>query len=207
MKYDSLIFDLDGTLWDSSESVYQAWIEVLQKEFHAQSVPSIQDIHSIMGCQLQAIADRLFSYYGAERYTVLDHCLANENVYLRRHGGRLYPLVPETLARLAKSYRLAIVSNCQEGYIDSFLSYHGLQSLFQDFQWENGRSKEINIRLLADRNGFQKPLYIGDTTLDQCSARQAGVDFLWAAYGFGTNLTSELQIAAFEQLPRLLETL
>lgn len=207
MKYDSLVFDLDGTLWDSGESVYRAWLEVLLGEYHATRVPSREDISSIMGLPSQAIADKLFSEYGERRLQVLERCMDRECDYLRRHGGRLYPRVPETLARLAERYPLAIVSNCQAGYIESFLTYHGLEACFRDIQWEQGRSKGENIKRLVQRNGFRRPLYVGDTVLDQQAAGQAGVDFLWAAYGFGSGLDTDRRLASFCQLPQVLEIL
>ena len=59
--------------------------------------------------------------------------------------------------------------------------------LFDDYEeWERtGKVKGENIRLVMERNGFRKALYIGDTRKDQEAAQLAGIPFLHAAYGFG----------------------
>ena len=41
------------------------------------------------------------------------------------------------------------------------------------------------MRLLADRNGFCSPIYVGDTQGDLEASREAGIPFWWASYGFG----------------------
>ena len=36
-----------------------------------------------------------------------------------------------------------------------------------------------------ERHGLRRPVYVGDTHMDERSARQAGCAFIHAAYGFG----------------------
>ena len=207
MKYDSLIFDLDGTLWDSRESIHLAWSEILQTYPQVTRIPTTDDLRSTMGLQTQAIIEKLFAGLGEEGRTILQQCIDNENRCIRRYGGTLYPGVPAVLARLSKRYPLAIVSNCQPGYIEAFFEYHGLGGVFRDFQCEGceGRTKGENIRLVTARNGFESPLYIGDTLSAQQAALEAGIDFVWARYGFGQGLSAALAVDSFEELSQLLE--
>ena len=53
---------------------------------------------------------------------LMDECCEQENIYLAEHGGILYPKLEETLQKLSEKYPLFIVSNCQDGYIQSFYS-------------------------------------------------------------------------------------
>lgn len=136
MNCDSLIFDLDGTLWDASEAVSQSWAHTLRNTYQVKNPPSIAEIQSIMGLSAREIADRLFSRYGEDPDEIAQYCMRQECDYLAVHGGRLYAGVEPTLRDLAQHYHLSIVSNCQQGYIESFLHFYHLEPLFTDFDCE-----------------------------------------------------------------------
>ena len=106
---------------------------------------------------------------------------------MAEYGGILFPGEEEVLASLSGRYRLFIVSNCQDGYIEAFFQAHGLGKYFADFEnpGRTGLPKADNIALVVERNGLKRPLYIGDTQGDFDAAAKAGVPFLHAAYGFG----------------------
>ena len=91
---------------------------------------------------------------------------------------------------------LYIVSNCQDGYIQCFGRYTGLERYICDFECSGvtGLSKGENIRLIARRNFLRSPIYVGDTAMDEESARSAGVPFIHAAYGFGQALAPDAVI-------------
>lgn len=209
MRFDGILFDLDGTLWDSCLSVAESWRSTLRTRYNAQHLPSIEDIQSIMGLPASEIARRLFTGYDAPAQEVCGACMADECGYLAQHGGALYPGVPQMLAALAAQAPLFIVSNCQDGYIQSFLTWSGLGRLFQDFECEGrtGLSKAENIRLVVQRNGLHSPVYIGDTALDEASACAAGCPFVHAAYGFGNAVAPLTVIHTPGGLPAALDAL
>ena len=64
-----------------------------------------------------------------------------------------------------------------------------------------GRGKGENIRLLMDRNGIEAAAYVGDTQGDERSAREAGIPFIHAAYGFGTAQAPDAVIRDIAELP------
>jgi phosphoglycolate phosphatase len=143
----------------------------------------------------------------------MDECVQVENDYLELHGARLYPGVEGTLKSLRHSYPLYIVSNCQCGYIEAFLAYYHFGELFEDIQCYgmNRKMKGENIRILAERNGIERIVYVGDIEGDYHACEQAGGLFVHAAYGFGT-LPEELAektpaIRKFSELPTVLEEL
>ena len=45
MSIDSIIFDLDGTLWDSSEGVSKTWSLVLNKYDYERKEVTVEDLH------------------------------------------------------------------------------------------------------------------------------------------------------------------
>ncbi len=181
---DSIIFDMDGTLWDSAANVARAWNAAVGGEMFTES-----DIKSVMGLTMTVIAERFFPNETAQkRQEFLDRCCEYENRFLREHGGRIYPNTESTLRKLSERYRLFIVSNCQSGYIEAFWDHYGLGGLFEDkLCWGDNRlEKSENILLIIERNGLKDALYVGDTQGDCDSAYKAGARFAHAAYGFGT---------------------
>ena len=187
MKYDGVIFDLDGTLWDSGISVADSWNETLAELGYTEPRYTGEDIHSVMGLAEPQIAEKLFPAFGSRSREICALCLAREVIYVRSHGGILYPGVEELLKRLRGRCGVFIVSNCQAGYIDAFLDFCGFRELVAGYACagENGRSKGENIRLIAESFGLKDPVYVGDTVWDQRSAAEAGCAFIHAAYGFG----------------------
>lgn len=198
-----ILFDLDGTLWDSSEAVVKSWNEVIATlpDFHKQG--TVEDMMKLMGKTMDEIAYTYFDTVPKQRaLELMDLCTEHENDYIRRHGGILVPRLEETLEILADRYLLAIVSNCQKGYIEAFLEYHGLGKYFDDLL-DYGTThlpKGENIRLVIERNKLAKAYYVGDVEGDRKAAGAAGIPFIHAAYGYGSVPDAEYRIEAISDL-------
>lgn len=204
-KADGLIFDMDGTLWDSAESVAKAWNEVF-KNHGLSHRTTASDVHAQMGKPMTEIFASLLPDESPQvQETVGNAACDYENEYLAVHGGVLYPKLEEVLRTLSERIPLFIVSNCQSGYIEAFFEFHKLGYLFKDIEcWGNTLlSKAENIRLIVERNNLKNPVYIGDTALDGISSRQAGVPFVHAAYGFGTTDDCDASINSVSELLEL----
>ncbi len=207
--FDGILFDLDGTLWDATPEITHCWNLALQKHRVPRPPLTLEEIRSCMGLVLDDIAQQRMPTLSPEKQReVIRDCCAIEMDYLSRHGAALFPQEEETLAVLAEQYPLFVVSNCQDGYIQAFYAGTGLEKYFKDFECagRTGRPKSENIALMVRRYGLKAPVYVGDTALDCSSAREAGVPFLHAAYGFG-KLEGVPAVQAFAQLPAALERL
>ncbi len=209
---NTIIFDMDGTLWDSAENVVKSW-NLAMEELGCLTKPlTTEDMQGVMGLTMDQIADALFTMVeGDERKALLKHACKVENDYLREHGGVLYPELRSTMEALKKKYRLFIVSNCQAGYIEAFLDYYKFHDLVEDIECfgNNDKPKAENIKLICERNGVpvEEAVYVGDIQGDYNSSMAAGVSFIHAAYGFGTVDVDVPKIHAFAELPVLMETL
>lgn len=211
MSYNNIIFDLDGTLWDSSENVAAAWTASLRELAH----PALkgmqitqQDMHRIMGKAMDEIADILFPMLSPdERMEVLGKCMEDENRFIAKHGGRIFDGVYEALKELSQEYDLFIVSNCQKGYIEAFLEYSGYGELFMDILcWgDTHQPKDRSIRALMERNDCTNAVYVGDTEGDCIASLNAGIPFIHAAYGFGTLTSPEKATAVINDISQLIE--
>ncbi len=200
---DSIIFDLDGTIWDSVDTIVDAWNSSIQKCLAGKMQLTRADLEGVMGLQADDISKKLFPTLDEElRKKVMDECFNADGEYIKKQGGQLYPNVKEVLSRLSKKYKLFIVSNCQEGYIEAFYEYHQLEKYFLDFEnaGRTGLSKGENIKLLMERNNLQSSVYVGDTAGDLKAARFAGIPFVYAEYGFGTVIEYDYVIERFDKL-------
>ncbi len=206
MLIDGVIFDLDGTLWDSCRVVSESWCETLRREYGIASGPGPEDVRGIMGMTAAEITAALFRPYGERAEEMCRRCILGENAYIARHGGDVYPGVPEMLAELSARKPLFIVSNCLDGYIECFLQSSGLGRYFSGHVCEGttGLDKAGNLALIASRHALKKSVYIGDTSRDEESARSAGMAFVHAAYGFGTAKAPDAVIDSPSELPRVL---
>lgn len=209
MNFDALIFDLDGTLWDSSETVAQAWTAALSKLKLTKTLTR-DDLTREMGKPMDVIMADFFPELPEERRLAIMPALCEEETRLLAvKGGTLYPDAAETLEKLRGRYRLFIVSNCQQGYIESFLTAHSFGSVFEGHLcWgDTGFPKGATNRELIRRYGLKNPIYIGDTEGDRLSASEAGIPFIHAAYGFGSVTEECPRLGRFSELPALLELL
>lgn len=201
-----VIFDLDGTLWDSSYQVGIAWNDVFKRNgVDIELTPERMSV--MMGRTVPEIGEVLLPHIPiGRRMEILRQCCEEENRRLNLYGGELYDGVPEVLEQLSREYDLFIVSNCEDGYMESFMNYHGTAGFIKDTECigRTGLDKRDNIALIAKRNGLEKAVYVGDTERDMHAAHGAGLPFIHASYGFGKGFDSEYTIGGFKELPRLL---
>ena len=210
-----IIFDMDGTLWDSAQGVAKSWTEKLQELYPDMGEITEKDIKSVMGLSMDKIADIFFGMLPEkEKNELLDTCGDYENDYLREHGGILYPDLEQVLAELKKDYHLYIVSNCQSGYIEAFLDHYDFWKYFEDIECygNNELPKGDNIAGIIRRNDVTNAVYVGDIQGDYDATMSAkehlkddGVklDFILADYGFGDVDAKVSEIGSFKELPRV----
>ena len=207
MTLKAIVFDLDGTLWDSVKSVVDIWNKALAS-VGIEPTMNYGELSKCMGLRIEQIFDRVVPQATQEqRKLIKERCITLENGYLAQHGGVLYDGVEDTLKELQKEYRLFIVSNCQDGYIQAFFKAHGLQKYFEDYECagRTGLSKGKNIRILAERNKLENPIYVGDTISDYEATVEAEVPFLFAEYGFGEVENAQLAADSFPEIKTKLE--
>ena len=205
--HDSVIFDLDGTLWDTCDSIAAGWNRVLRARGIAFREITGDEIRSVTGRPHEECVRTLLAGIPEPELTELvDVTMHEDNRSIERDGGALYTGVREGLHALAARYRLFIVSNCAAGYIEAFLRWSKLGELFEDCEcWGNTkRSKGSNTLLIVRRNELRSPLLVGDTAGDRDAARDAQIPFVQVTYGFGPPLPELTRVASFASLVELL---
>ncbi|MDQ3290181.1 MAG: HAD family hydrolase [Bacteroidota bacterium] len=199
---DSIIFDLDGTLWDGTDSYVASWNIALQ-QFGIDQHVTRTDLESMMGWEEKAVFEKMFPGHSmADRQQIAHLVSKAQEDYIPVHGGVLYDNVREGLAKLSQKYRLLVVSNCPENTVRDFLSWSHLQNYFIDFE-THGRtrkSKADNIKAVVERNHLKCPVYVGDTDSDSKAAQLAQVPFVFVSYGFGKVEDAAFTFHSFQEL-------
>ena len=199
---DSLIFDMDGTLWDAVDTYVMSWNAGFEKA----------------GLNRRVTRSDLDYMMGWEKRKALDHMLpehdiiAQERIFrdindfraklIPKKGGILYPGVKDGLRRLSQNYRLFIVSNCPENLISQFIEFAGIGKYITDeiAHGVNNKPKHHNIQLLIDKHNLQNPMYVGDTETDSSESEKAGIPFVFVDYGFGETERFDLKFHDFHSL-------
>lgn len=201
MKYDSIGFDLDGTLWNSIESVTEAWVETARK--YNMPEPTVEDMTGVMGLNKINLMKKLYPEldFDTQMRFFEDSVVICDEI-ISKKGGKLFDGLVETLTELKKHFKLYIVSNCQDGYIETFLRFYNLEDFFCDTENPDERclSKGENIKSVLQRNGFKNSIFVGDTQGDADAANFAGIPFIYASYGFGKVDSPDFTISSLSEI-------
>ena len=208
MIFESLIFDIDGTLWDSREIVARGYNTQLTEEGLERFSVDAEILKTVFGKTDPEIADIVFAELPpAERYALLARCMKRENQILHNEADASisYPGVKQTLEQLAKNHRLFIVSNSQKGYPELCVEKLGLKKIISGHLCYGDTlacKGETIKKLMADHN-ITSACYIGDTMGDMEASDYAGIPFVFCTYGFGTPDHYWKKVDSFEQLLEL----
>lgn len=207
-KFDGIILDIDGTIWNTTPVVAQAWnkaiemsglsfikkvdAEILKKEF---------------GKTMSVIADDLWPELNEQQRTeLMKNCVICEHEAINANKENItYPGIKETIEEISAVCPFYIVSNCQDGYIELTMEKNGITDLIKDFECygHTGKGKADNLKLLVQRNNLKAPVYVGDTKGDEEACKEAGIPFIWASYGFGTSDSHIAKLSSFDELKKI----
>ena len=201
----AILLDVDGTLWDTTGVVAEAWMQAASELMIPLDTPITADrLKQEFGKPMDEIAANLFpSLSASQRMLVMESCCEYEEYYLENAKEQLlFDGVAETIRTLSQSHPICIVSNCQKGYIELFLKKTGLKDVVTDFECfgNTGLSKGENIRLLMHRCQIKDAVYVGDTQGDADACAFAKIPFIFAGYGFGSPDHYDYKILRFSEL-------
>lgn len=204
---NSVIFDLDGTLWEVIESTYKS-ANIIANKYDLKEI-SKDTICKVFGLNKEESAKLYFPYMELNESTKLIDEIAIINIEnLKNNGGNVYPNVKEVLNKLANKYDLYIVSNTAEiEYIRAFLKTADTKECFKNYIAASSLniSKTDAIKKIIEDNKIESAVYIGDTIIDLESAKNNKIPFVYAKYGFGKNLNTKYSISDIKELPNVLE--
>lgn len=205
MMKKMICFDLDGTLWDTTDATYEAVNYYLKENGYSFSV-SRDVIASNMGNDTLECAKNYFPQL--DENSAVDLLLKafdaqNQLILEKDCDLNVYDSVYDTLEELSKEYIICIVSNCSSNlYIENFIRTANVSSFITDYIPASlySISKSESILKLKEKYHCIDVLYVGDTLKDMIATKEVGCPFIYARYGFGKNITSSFSISQFHEL-------
>lgn len=189
-RYKIMMFDLDGTLSDSSPGV----IKSLLKGFHAVGYkePTPEELRGFIGPPLW---NHLTEEHGVPPETAVRIIEVFRERYERKGAfeNDLYPGMMELLRDFSREGgHLAVVTSKPETPAKAVLEYLGIREFFEFVSAaddsDHGSGKEELIFPVLKKSGVapEDAVMIGDTRYDASGAANAGVNFIGVLYGFGS---------------------
>ena len=185
---DGIIFDVDGTIWDTTKAIAKAWTNAIRDHSDLGITLTETDLENLFGKTMEEIYSTIFPGLPLdERDRITEKCIEYEHEILEKEPGVLYDGIVEAIKALAEKYPLYLVSNCQSGYIQLMLQITGLEEYFQDHLCfgDTLQPKTYTIPQIMERNGLKKAIYIGDILGDFQACEEIGIPFIHVTYGFG----------------------
>ncbi len=196
MLYDTVIFDLDGTLLNTLPDLHSAVNYALIQSGYPER--SLEEVRAFVGNGILNLIKRAVPFETAEEdmLSVFD-CFKS---YYKDHSNdqtAAYEGINELIARLKESdIKLGVVSNKAQFAVGDIMD-HYFNGLF-DVTY--GECEGIPRKPAPDRVfeaiealGGKKVLYVGDSEVDVETAKNAGLDSAMVTWGFRS--VAELQAA------------
>jgi len=190
MKYDTILFDLDGTLLYTLEDLTDGINHTL-KEYGLPTHP-IESVRRFVGNGLKMLAIRALPE--GESYEKFDQFFKDFVNYYNGHNRiktKPYPGITETTEKLASmGIKMAIVTNkgqtATNSLMDDYFKPHITIAIGDDGKHARKPDPEP-INMAMDALGItdkSRVLYVGDSDVDATTAENSGLDYVLCTYGF-----------------------
>jgi phosphoglycolate phosphatase len=180
-----LIFDLDGTLYDTTTSFLPTMRTVCQA--FGTPYPGDRAILQWVGDPFDVFLDWLVAQGLPARPATLAGTIAREEHRSIMQTGALYPGVEDTLIELAnRGCMLALCTNGDRPYVNAVLGKFRLLDLFSEIR-THGDTGHTKTRMVSDLLRPSRPrraFMVGDRLQDVRAGRANGCCVVAAAYGF-----------------------
>lgn len=201
-----LIFDLDGTLWETLDTTLEA-ANMIAKENPEVKEITMDIVIRGMGLSSKDNALNYMPYLEEEKGLYYIEKISERNFELiKEKGAHLYDGVTDTIKNLSKKYKLGIVTNNYDEYAKVFLEKSYLGEYFTDYMGAASYSitKGEAIKRMVSKYHENSNYYIGDIKKDMEAAYEAGIKFIHAKYGFQSDINCDYYINDIKELEDLL---
>jgi len=202
-----IIFDLDGTLWQTIEATYEA-ANIITTKYTELKPISKGTIIKGMGLSTLENAINYIPYVPAEQgIKYMKEISQKTSEIINEKNIVIYDGVIETIQKLSKKYKLGIITNNRDEYAQTFLNITKLKEYFTDYMGAAtyNITKGEAIKEMVKKYNEKENYYVGDIKKDQEATTYAGIKFIHAKYGFEPNLKSELSIEKIQELPKIIK--
>ena len=187
MKYDSVIFDLDGTLLDTLCDLKNSVNFALRS--HGMAERSLSEVRRFVGNGIRNLCKRAAEEGTSEEK--VDEILDTFRAHYKDHSNdntKPYDGIIEMLTSLkARNIPTAIVSNKVDSAVQALAGeyFNGLIDVAVGELSGVARKPEPDTVYIAmQRMGCTRPVYVGDSEVDVETAKNAGIDGVFVTWGF-----------------------
>jgi phosphoglycolate phosphatase len=193
MSLKLVVWDVDGTLVDSRQSIFQTAVTVYGRL--GLPIPTYEAVRQIVGLGLRDAFEMLSPELSANEINEVTRFYREEFQTLRRDPGFIEPLydgAAETLDRLrADGWKIAMATGKSRSGVETVLRLHGWADLFDSTHCaDDGPGKPHPAMLLEAMKALSVPperaIMVGDTAHDMRMAKAAGVYAQGVTWGFHT---------------------
>ncbi len=186
MNHDLIVFDWDGTLFDSTALIVRC-IQAAAADLGT-AVPSDAQAAYVIGMGLQEALQHAVPGFPRERYPELAHRYRH-HYFARQHELTLFPGTLEMLHALkSRGHALGIATGKSRRGLDEALRSVELHGLFDATRTADETASKPHPRMLHELMaeagaGPERTLMIGDTTHDLQLAANAGTAAVAVSFG------------------------
>jgi len=187
MKKKLIIFDMDGTLVNSSLTIANA-INYVRKNLNLEPMES----KYILSLVNDPTINPAQTFYHAKSFDT-DHERWFSEYYSKNHDKELvlYAEVKQLLLDLKQNaYTLAVATNAYRGSTIESLTHLGIYNLFDAIACYDDVAKgkphpDMLLKLLDELDySTNEAMFIGDGVRDEMAAKTANIDYLMVNWGF-----------------------
>ncbi|MBI5491581.1 MAG: HAD-IA family hydrolase [Deltaproteobacteria bacterium] len=199
LKAGLIIFDLDGTLVDSSRDI--AWSANMTLKSMGYDERGLEAIKEHVGWGVRSLLEKLMPREGAER---IEEARLKFLEFYSSHltvDTHIYPGVKETLSFFnSKGKKMAVVTNKPEGLSGRVLAELNLSGYFQMLvggdSYPNKKPHPEPVEKVLSALGSGPAIIVGDSPTDCEAGKGAGIRAIGVSYGFRPK--EELERAGFD---------
>lgn len=202
-----IIFDMDGTLWNTTNITLES-ANLVALKYDDVKPFTVDIIENGMGLSFKENVRNYFPYLDKDTGSkYLNEIISNTIKLINEKDTYIYDGVIDTIKKLSKNYKLAIVTNNNTDYVELFLNKSGLNDYFVDYLGAAtyNISKSDAIKVIINRNNEENCFYVGDTKRDKDASKEAKCTFIHARYGFDKSLESKYHIDSINEIEEIIK--
>lgn len=179
----NIVFDLDGTLWQTKDSYIYAYKKLCEK-YQKTPINGFEDVLNYMGVKVDILLKELFPEIIEQKQIICEALFYSIEYIINNSSGTCYDNVNKILKDLSEEYNIYIISNCLKEYVETFLNISNTSDYISGFYTIELGEKSEHLNKITN-NYRDKTIFVGDDLEDYNQIDDHSiVYFIFATYGY-----------------------
>ena len=202
----NIVFDLDGTLWQTKKSYIYAYQKLCEK-YHKTPTNGFDDVLNYMGVKVDYLLKDLFPEIVNQTEIIKEAVNYSIEYIINNPNDTCYDGVFELLKKLSEDYKIYIISNCPNEYVKTFFKVSKTEKFISDFYTIELGEKSSHLEKISN-NYLDKTIFIGDDYEDYSQiVNHQCIYFVYAKYGYKTSNVYDYSINNLNELKDILKVI